>query len=71
MMKAPKSGIQLGDTVHLIGSNILGMVNEIESIADLRGRFWVNVTVVDSLGHRTTFSGVFSDNLIKYEGGKP
>ena len=69
-MKAPKSGIQLGDTVHLIGSNILGMVNEIESISDLRGRFWVKITVVDSLGHKTVFSGVFSDNLIKYEGGK-
>ena len=70
MMKAPKSGIQLGDTVHLIGSNILGMVNVIESIADLQGRFWVNVTVVDSLGHKTVFSGVFSDNLVKHEGGK-
>lgn len=67
-MQAPKSGIQLGDTVHLIGSNILGMVNEIQSISDLRGRFWVNVTVVDSLGHKTVFSGIFSDNLVKYEG---
>ena len=63
-MKAPKSGIQLGDTVHLIGSNILGMVNEIESISDLRGRFWVK------MGHKTVFSGVFSDNLVKHEGGK-
>lgn len=69
MMKAPKSGIQLGDTVHLIGSTILGMVYGIESHADLYGRFWVNVTVMDSLGHETVFSGRFSENLIKYEEG--
>jgi len=64
-MQAP---LRLGDTVHLIGSNILGKVYGIESHADLQGRFWVVVTVEDSLGHRTAFSGLFSDNLIKVEG---
>jgi len=69
-MKAPKSGIQLGDLVHLKGSNVLGKVYRIESHADLDGRFWTNIAVEDSLGHRTIFSGVFSDNLVKHEGGK-
>ena len=53
----------------MIGSTILGMVYGIESHADLYGRFWVNVTVMDSLGHKTVFSGRFSENLIKYEEG--
>ena len=70
MMKAPKPVLRLGDTVHLIGSTIFGIVQGIESHADLYGNFWVNVTVEDSLGHKTVFSGVFSDNLVKYEGGK-
>jgi hypothetical protein len=69
-MQAPKPGLRLGDTVHLIGSNILGKVYRIESHADLDGRFWTNIAVEDSLGHRTTFSGLFTDNLIKYEKGK-
>jgi hypothetical protein len=68
-MQAPKPVLRLGDTVHLIGSTILGMVYGIESHADLYGRFWVNVTVMDSLGHETVFSGRFSENLIKYEEG--
>lgn len=68
-MQAPEPVLQIGDTVHLKGSTILCMVYGIESHADLYGRFWVNVTVMDSLGHETVFSGRYSENLIKYEEG--